>query len=219
MFNDGHPVLGQGTGFIAAYNLCTAKRFDCRQPTDNSALFAHFGNTDGKYDGNNRCQTFRDSGDCQRYRDHKGREDGVEVKTSGGNQVEEKDKDTDAQHNFGQRFSKTCQLLLKRSLFIDGRGECTGNFTHLGLHTGFCDDHFSAAVGNRRTHITHVFPVTERDIVFLVQPQCVNHLVYRDAFTGQCSFFYFQGSCFDDSAICRDAVASFQYDDIAWNQL
>ena len=65
MLDDCHPILGEGAGFVAANNLRTAQRFNRRQPPDDSTLFAHFGDADGKDDGHDSGQPFRDGGNSQ----------------------------------------------------------------------------------------------------------------------------------------------------------
>ena len=70
-FDQGHAALGEGTGFIRADDRGTAQRFDGWQTADQSVLLDHSLNADGKDDGDDGRQTFRDSGNSQRYRGHK----------------------------------------------------------------------------------------------------------------------------------------------------
>ena len=219
MLYHGHFVLSQCASLVGADHLGTAQGLHSGQTADHRIAFGHFGYTDGQNHRNHCSQALGDGCHCQRNSDHKGFQNTGDGIILLHHQVKNEDKYTDAQHQPAQGLAQLIQLTLQRGLLILCLCQHTGNFTHLGIHTGFGNDSLATAIDHSRTHVAHVLPVTQRHIRILFNTQYLNVLIYRHRFTGQRSFFNFQRSTFKDSAVRRHCIACLQHDHIAGDQL
>lgn len=118
MLDDGHLVLGKGTGLVGADGLRAAKGLDGRELADNRLALGHLGHAERKDDGHDGDQALGNGGDGKRDGDHKGVEQGSRVGEDIAHAVAEdvnaKDHDADDDHHNGKDAAELGELHLQR---------------------------------------------------------------------------------------------------------
>ena len=159
MIHDGHFVLRQSARFVRTDDLRAPKRFHGGQALDDGFFLRHFGHPERKHDGDDGRQTFGNSGYRQRYGDDEAVQNDLERKALFENQLENKDEDTDSQHEETQYLGKLVEPLLQRRHFVFGLRENVGDLAHLRLHPRGDDYRLCSAVDDGAAHIYHIFSV------------------------------------------------------------
>ena len=224
MLDDGHLVLGKGTGLVGADGLRAAERLDSRKLADNRLALGHLGHAERKNDGHDGDQALGDGGDGERDGNHKGIEQGSrvgkDVAHAVTDDVDAKDDDADDDNHDGKDAAELGELHLQRRELFLGLGQGAGNLAHLGVHTGTDHDGATATVHHGGTHIAHVLAVAERHVVGARGE--LNHvgvLLNRHGLASQCSLFDLHRGALEDAAVGRDGVARLEHDHVAGHEL
>ena len=87
---------------------------------------------------------------------------------------------------------------------------------HLRLHAGACHDRSSAAIYDRASHVNHVLPVAQGDVLRpLLQGKNAFRLENRHRLPGQGGFLHLHAGALQKPAVCRHRISRLQDDDIA----
>ena len=209
VLDDGHLVLGKGTGLVGADGLCAAKGLDGGKLTDNRLALGHLGHAERKNDGHDGDQALGDGGDGERNGDHKGVEQGSRIGENVAHAVAEdidaKDHDTDDDNHNGKDAAELGELHLQRRELFLGLGQGAGNLAHLGVHTGADHDGATATVHHGGAHVAHVLTVAERHVVGARgELDHVGVLLDRHGLAGECGFFDLHRGALEHAAVSRD---------------
>ena len=211
-----HFVLGQGTGLVGADDLGAAQRLHCGEPPDHGVPLAHVGDADAQHHRHHRGQPLGYRRHRQRYRHHKGAQDGGQGIVSHYHQVENKDEHADGHHQLGQRGTQLGQLPLQRRLILFRLGQHAGDLAHLRVHAGGGDDGAAAAVDHGAAHVAHVFPVAQRHVLPCQQ---LRRLGGGHALAGESGLLDLQRDALQQPPIGGDGVSGLQHHHIPGHQL
>ena len=223
VLDDGHLVLGKGTGLIGADDLGAAKGLDSGHLANDRLALGHLGDAHGQNDGDDGNQALGNSGNGQGHGDHEGVEQhgGVGAKiTEVADDVDGEDDHADGENELGKDAGKLVKLHLKRGELLLSLGEGGGDLAHLGLHAGANNNGAAAAVHHGGTHVAHVLAVAQRHVIGIGgKGDLIGVLLYRDGLAGKGGLLDLHGSALENAAVCRHGVARFEQDDITGNQL
>ena len=110
-----HPVLGQSSRLIGTDDRHTAQPFHCLQLPDDGMLFRHLLRPEGKHDGHDRAQCFRD----RRYRKGYSEQKGVS-RVSAPHHLDSEQNAAEDQDEDGQLFPELIQADLQGCLLLRG---------------------------------------------------------------------------------------------------
>ena len=117
MLDHGHFVLCERARLIRADDLRTAERFDGGQFADDGVLLRHVRHADGKHHRHHRRKPLGDRGDRQRYGDHKGIQEEVEVRHPArrvaADDIEHEHEHADAENDVAQDLGELGKLQLQ----------------------------------------------------------------------------------------------------------
>ena len=224
VLDDGHLVLGEGTGLVGADGLCAAKGLDGGKLTDNRLALGHFGHAERKHDSHDGNQALGDGGDGKRDSDHKGVEQrgrgGENVAHAVADDVDAKDDDADDDNHDGEDAAELGKLHLQRRELFLGLGQGTGDLAHLGIHAGTDYDGAATAVHHGRAHVAHVLAVAERHVIGAGgELDHVGMLLDRHGLAGECSLFDLHRGALEHAAVGRDGVARLEHDHVTGHEL
>ena len=224
MLDDGHLVLGKGTGLVGADSLCAAEGLDGRELADNRLALGHLGHAKRQHDGHDGDQALGDGSDGERDGDHKGVEQGSRVGKDVAHTVAEdinaKDHDADDNHHDGEDAAELGKLHLQRRELFLGLGQGAGDLAHLGIHAGTDHDGAAAAVHHGRAHVAHVLAVAERHVIGARgKLDHVGVLLDGHGLAGECGLFDLHRGALEHTAVGRDGVARLEHDHIAGHEL
>ena len=224
VLDDGHLVLGEGTGLVGADGLRAAKGLDGRELADDCLTLGHLGHAKRQHDGHDGNQALGDGGDGKRDSDHKGVEQGgrvgKNVAHAVADDVDTKDNDADDDNHNGKDAAELGKLHLQRRELFLGLGQSAGDLAHLGVHAGADHDGATATVHHGRAHVAHVLAVAERHVVSARGK--LNHvgvLLDRHGLAGQCGLFDLHRGALEHAAVGRDGVARLEHDHVAGHEL
>ena len=224
VLDDGHLVLGKGTGLVGADGLRAAKGLDGRELADNRLALGHLGHAERKDDGHDGDQALGNGGDGKRDGDHKGVEQGSRVGEDIAHAVAEdvnaKDHDADDDHHNGKDAAELGELHLQRRELLLGLGQGAGDLTHLGVHAGADHDGAATAVYHGGTHVAHVLAVAERHVIGARgKLDHVGVLLYGHGLAGERGLFDLHRGALEHAAVGRDGVARLEHDHVAGHEL
>ena len=224
VLDDGHLVLGKGTGLVGADGLRAAKGLDGRKLADDRLALGHLGHAERKYDGHDGDQALGDGGDGERDGDHKGVEQGSrvgkDVAHAVTDDVDAKDDDADDDNHNGKDAAELGELHLQRRELFLGLGQGASNLAHLGIHAGADHDGATAAVHHGGAHVAHVLAVAERHVIGARgELDHVGVLLDRHGLAGQCGLFDLHRGALEHAAVGRDGVARLEHDHVAGHEL
>ena len=224
VLDDGHLVLGEGTGLVGADGLRAAKGLDGRELADNRLTLGHLGHAERQHDGHDGNQALGDGGDGKRDSDHKGVEQrgriGENVAHAVADDVDAKDDDADDDNHDGEDAAELGKLHLQRRELFLGLGQGAGDLAHLGVHTGADHDGATAAVYHGGTHVAHVLAVAERHVVGAGgELNDVGMLLDGHGLAGKGGLLDLHRGALEHTAVGRDGVARLEHDHIAGHEL
>ena len=224
VLDDGHLVLGKGTGLVGADGLCAAKGLDSRELADNRLALGHLGHAKRKDDGHDGNKALGDGGDGERDGNHKGVEQGSRVGEDIAHAVAEdvnaKDHDADDDHHNGKDAAELGELHLQRRELLLGLGQGAGDLTHLGVHAGADHDGAATAVYHGGTHVAHVLAVAERHVIGARgKLDHVGVLLDGHGLAGERGLFNLHRGALEHAAVGRDGVARLEHDHVAGHEL
>ena len=224
VLDDGHLVLGEGTGLVGADGLRAAKGLDGRELADNRLTLGHLGHAERQHDGHDGNQALGDGGDGKRDSDHKGVEQrgriGENVAHAVADDVDAKDDDADDDNHDGEDAAELGELHLQRCELFLGLGQGAGDLAHLGVHTGADHDGATAAVYHGGTHVAHVLAVAERHVVGAGgELNDVGMLLDGHGLAGKGGLLDLHRGALEHTAVGRDGVARLEHDHIAGHEL
>ena len=224
VLDDGHLVLGKGTGLVGADGLCAAKGLDGRELADDCLALGHLGHAKRQHDGHDGDQALGDGSDGERDGDHKGIEQGgrvgKNVAHAVADDIDAKDNDADDDNHDGEDAAELGKLHLQRRELFLGLGQGAGDLTHLGIHAGADHDGAAAAVHHGGAHVAHVLAVAERHVVGAGgELNHVGMLLDRHGLASECSLFDLHRGALEHAAVGRDGVARLEHDHIAGHEL
>lgn len=224
VLDDGHLVLGKGTGLVGADGLCAAKGLDSRELADNRLALGHLGHAKRKDDGHDGNKALGDGGDGERDGNHKGVEQGSRIGKDVAHAVAEdvnaKDDDADDDHHDGEDAAELGELHLQRRELFLGLGQGAGDLAHLGVHAGADHDGATTAVHDGGAHIAHVLTVAERHVVGAGgELDHVGMLLDGHGLAGERGLFDLHRGALEHAAVGRDGVARLEHDHVAGHEL
>ena len=203
----GHFVLGQGACLVRTDDGNASQSFHSLKFTHDGVFSGHLLRTEGKNDGYNGAQGFRD----RRYREGYCEKEGVADIVAPENADAEQDR-TEYENKDGQFLSELIQVDLQRRPLLRRRFQQACDLADLGLHTDAGYDKGAAPVCDKAAGVNHVQPVAKRHFVFF------NHfgrLLNTEAFTRQCALIHFQACTFGQTSVRRDIIACVQHHDVS----
>ena len=224
VLDDGHLVLGKGTGLVGADGLRAAKGLDGRELADNRLALGHFGHAERKHDSHDGNQTLRDGGDGKRDSDHKGIEQrgrvGENVAHAVADDVDAKDNNADDDNHDSEDAAELGKLHLQRRELFLGLGQGAGDLTHLGVHTGTDYDGAATAVHHGGAHVAHVLAVAERHVVGAGgELDHVGMLLDGHGLAGKGGLLDLHRGALEHAAVGRDGVARLEHDHVTGHEL
>ena len=224
VLDDGHLVLGKGTGLVGADGLRAAESLDGRELADNCLALGHLGHAKRQHDGHDGDQALGDGSDGERDGDHKGVEQGSrvgkDVAHAVADDVDAKDHDADDDHHNGEDTAELGELHLQRRELFLGLGQGTGDLAHLGIHAGADHDGAATAVHNGGAHVAHVLAVAERHVIGARgKLDHVGVLLDRHGLAGERGLFDLHRGALEHAAVGRDGVARLEHDHVAGYEL
>ena len=224
VLDDGHLVLGKGTGLVGADGLRAAKGLDGRKLADDRLALGHLGHAERKHDGHDGDQALGDGGDGKRDGDHKGVEQGSrvgeDVAHAVTDDVDAKDDDADDDNHNGKDAAELGELHLQRRELFLGLGQGASNLAHLGVHAGADHDGATTAVHNGGTHIAHVLAVAERHVIGARgELDHVGMLLDGHGLAGKGGLLDLHCGALEHAAVGRDGVARLEHDHVTGHEL
>ena len=224
VLDDGHLVLGKGTGLVRADGLRAAESLDGRELADDCLALGHLGHAKRQHDGHDGDQALGNGGDGERDSDHKGVEQrgrvGENVAHAVADDVDAKDDDADDDNHDGEDAAELGKLHLQRRELFLGLGQGAGNLAHLGIHAGTDHDGTAATVHHGGAHVAHVLAVAERHVIGAGgELDHVGMLLDRHGLASECSLFDLHRGALEHAAVGRDGVACLEHDHIAGHEL
>ena len=224
VLDDGHLVLGEGTGLVGADGLCAAKGLDGGKLADDCLALGHLGHAERQHDGHDGDQALGDGSNGERDGDHKGIEQGgrvgKNVAHAVADDIDAKDNDADDDNHDGEDAAELGKLHLQRRELFLGLGQGAGDLTHLGVHTGADHDGAAAAVYHGGTHVAHVLAVAERHVVGAGgELDHVGMLLDGHGLAGKGGLLDLHRGALEHAAVGRDGVARLEHDHVTGHEL
>ena len=155
----GHPVFGEGAGFVGTDDVDAADGFGSDEFFDERVLSGQFDDVDRQGDGDDGRQAFGHDGDDQDDAGDEGFHDAVQcqvVVPYEGGHLDGEDDGGGGHAEKGDDFSEMGQFFLQGGDGFLRPAQLAGDFAEFGGVSGGGHDHFAVAAGDVGAGIEHV---------------------------------------------------------------
>ena len=206
-----HFVTGERAGLVGADDRYRTQGFDHRHPANHRLATGHLAYTNGKGNGKNGRQAFRNG--CHREPHH--RHEQLPEFQATERQAAKEDDNTGGDDNQRKPPRKPVHLFQQRSFKTGGISQQAGNAADFGMHTGTYDNAPGGARGHHGAGERHASLVAEGRLLF----HRIGELVHRLGFARQDSFLNLEVVGFFQAKIGGHTVTSLQQHGITRYQL
>mmetsp|Transcript_14088 Transcript_14088/g.38770 ORF Transcript_14088/g.38770 Transcript_14088/m.38770 type:complete len:974 (+) Transcript_14088:288-3209(+) len=211
--DEGHFVLGEGSGLVGADGGNGSEGLDGWKGADDGVLLGHVADSPGVGDGDDGLESLWDHGDGA----HEGDGEGVEEVVLEGEHGDAEGDDGSDDDEDGQVLGDGVDLLEHGGLLLfDLRHEGVDG-SNLGEVTGGDDEAGTGSLGDEGGGEAHVVAVSEWDLLGVLALDLCDLLVDWHGLTGEGGLGAGKVADLNHAKVGWDTVSQAEHDDVSWD--